>query len=115
MSHLEWDIWEELEVDAIKPIYDTDSNNNEEEEATKYACVSDINSTCVKLSGLAPDVTKANLLAGPLETCLIAKYGFYMETQNKRCTGNCYIEFVDKVDYKIAITSLSFNFYSADS
>ena len=95
VSHLECDIWEELDVDAVKPIYDT--NNNEEKDETKYACVSDIDSSCVKLSGLAAAVTKADLLAGPLDTCMISKYGFYLEAVSKQCTGNCFIEFVDQV------------------
>lgn len=93
VSHLECDIWEELDVDAVKPIYD---NNNQEKDETKFACVSDIDSSCVKLSGLAPSVTKADLLAGPLDTCMISKYGFYLEAVSKKCTGNCFIEFVDQ-------------------
>ena len=102
VNHLGCDIWENFKTVAVKPVYPSSSKDRETDcdqkgEGDLQEPEIEIDSQCVMISGVAPDVTKKDLVHELLKDCRITKYGLYMETQENKCTGKCYVEFVDQV------------------
>ena len=103
VNHLGSDIWENFDATPAKPNYPSDNKKTEEDEGGDADQEIEpepevkVDSHCVMLSGVAADVTKKDLVHELLKECRITKYGLYMETRDNKCTGKCYIEFVDQV------------------
>jgi len=109
VNHLCSDLWENLDAVPVKPSYPSENKKDDHDQGEDFDQEKQadpevkIDSQCVMLSGVAPDVTKKDLVHELLKECRITKFGLYMETQDNRCTGKCYIEFVDQLTRDRAI------------
>lgn len=93
VHHLSGDIWESCSATSIDPAFEKKRSAPREEMAESRKSAA---GACVMISGIAQSATKRDIVHELLKDCKITNYGLYMETENGVCTGNCFVEFVDR-------------------